>query len=284
MIVPVVPVKSSALARFERWVMLVHLCVACAVISLHSVAYTADVVAEKAAASLSQPLRIHSPELGYDLQYRVYQPAAFQPGLPALYVTDGEAYLQYGQLARVLDSEIAAGRISPVVVVFVDSRDPDNLNKNRRHSQFMCNQKYAAFYRQQLIPAVSSQYQVSSLRQQRVILGLSFGAVNAACFGLLLPDLFEGIAMQSPGNSQHIGLLRKMYQQSQRLDLNIFLSIGTKNDNTAAGRKFYQTLRDKGYPLAYQEVPFGHNWQNWQPLLDDILQHYFPTTRHYKTP
>jgi len=281
MIVPVAPVKSKTKVMLLRWLLLTQLGLAGNVSAAEPVTAAVSVThgaAEKALAVLSPPQRIHSPELGYDLQYRVYQPPGIHSGLPTLYVTDGEAYLQFGQLEQLLSTEIAAGRITPLVVVFVDSRDPDDLAKNRRHSQFMCNQKYAAFYREQLIPAVSQQYQVSNQRQQRVILGLSFGAVNAACFGLLLPDLFEGIAMQSPGNSQHIALLRKMYQQSQRLDLNLFLSVGTKKDNTAAGRKFHQTLLDKGYPVAYREVPFGHDWQNWQPLLDDILQHYFPAT------
>jgi enterochelin esterase-like enzyme len=279
-IVPVAPVKFSPKALLLPWLVLAPLGFASAVTAVNRTEQATAAVAEKAAGALSPPQRIYSPELGYDLQYRVYQPAGFRPGLPTLYVTDGEAYLQYGQLEQLLNTEITAGRITPLVVVFVDSRDPDDLTKNRRHSQFMCNQQYAAFYRQQLIPAVSQHYQVSTQRQQRVILGLSFGAVNAACFGLLLPDVFEGIAMQSPGNSQHIGLLRKMYQQSQRLDLKMFLSIGTKKDNTAAGRKFHQTLLEKGYQVAYQEVPFGHDWQNWQPLLDDILQYYFPATIH----
>jgi len=281
MIVPVAPVRFNRQAWLRRSLLLAQLGWVGPVTAAPPVEYAAEGVAAKAAASLSQPKRIHSPELGYDLQYRVYQPVGFQPGLPTLYVTDGEAYLQFGQLVQLLDTEIAAGRITPIVVVFVDSRDPDDLSKNRRHSQFMCNQKYAAFYRQQLIPAIAQHYQVSTQRQQRVILGLSFGAVNAACFGLLLPDVFAGVAMQSPGNSQHIGLLGKMYQQSQHIDLNIFLSIGTRKDNTAAGRRFHQTLLDKGYPVAYQEVPFGHDWQNWQPLLDDILQHYFPANTHH---
>jgi len=58
----------------------------------------------------------------------------------------------------------------------------------------------------------------------------------------------------------------------QRLDLNMFLSVRTKKDNTAAGRKFHQALLEKGYPVAYLEVPFVHDWQ---PQLDDILQYYF---------
>lgn len=228
-----------------------------------------------AAGQLSEPQRIHSPELGYDLQYRVYQPQGFAPGLPTLYVTDGELYLQFGEMQAILDEEIAAGRIAPVLVIFVDSRNPDNRKEDRRHEQFMCNKQYAAFYQRQLIPAVDREYQVSQNRQHRVLLGVSFGAVNAACFGLLLPQQFAGIAMQSPGNSQHLQFLTKMYSQIERLDLTFFLSMGTRNDNISAGRKFHRLLQEKGYPVLYKEVPFGHNFRNWKPLLPDVLRHFF---------
>ncbi len=228
-----------------------------------------------AAGQLSEPQRIHSPELGYDLQYRVYQPEGFAPGLPTLYVTDGEAYLQSGQMAALLDNEIATGHIEPLLVVFVDSRNPDNLKENRRHKQFMCNQQYAAFYRQQLLPKIGSDYQVSADRQHRVILGFSFGAINSACFGLLLEPQFAGIAMQSPGNSQHLQLLSKMYGKTEPLALRFFLSMGTKNDNISAGRKFHRLLEQKGYPVLYQEVAFGHDWRNWKPLLPAVLRHFF---------
>jgi hypothetical protein len=45
--------------------------------------YAADGGAEKAAASVSQPKRSYSPELGDDLQYQFYQPVGFQSYFPA---------------------------------------------------------------------------------------------------------------------------------------------------------------------------------------------------------
>lgn len=39
--------------------------------------------------------------------------------------------------------------------------------------------------------------------------------------------------------------------------------------------RFRQILEVKGYDLSYVEVPFGHNWNNWAPLLDDVLVYYF---------
>ncbi len=228
-----------------------------------------------AAAGASDWLRIHSPELRYDLQYKAIQTTGYQPGDPVLYVVDGAWYENEGQLPALVSQLVGQHQIRPLLLVLVDARDPDDLRQNRRHQQFMCNQDYVAFYRQTLIPLIDKQYRPASDPAQRVMLGLSFGAVNTACFGLLLPEQFGGLAMQSPGNSQHLAILTKLYQQQPKLPLRLFLSFGTQNDNLAAGRKFRQVLQQKGYPLAYREVRAGHNWRNWQPLLDDILRHFF---------
>ncbi|MGY8794786.1 MAG: alpha/beta hydrolase-fold protein, partial [Woeseiales bacterium] len=89
-----------------------------------------------AAGDVSDNVRISSDVLGYDLQYRVYLPDSVnaQAKLPVMFVTDGPSYLSRGRMPLVLDRLIQEGEIDPIVVVFVDSRDPDNLQKNRRNA------------------------------------------------------------------------------------------------------------------------------------------------------
>lgn len=260
--VPAAPVKSDPLPRLVT-------ALACSLLpgwSAPGLAATADWQ------------RIHSPQLQYDLQYQAVPSPGYQPGDPVLYVTDGAWYADPGQLPELIQQLRHAGKIRPLLLVLVDARDPADLSVNRRHQQFMCNQQYAAFFRDTLLPAVQQQYQPSTARTDRVILGLSFGAINAACFGLLLPNQFGNLAMQSPANKDHLAVLTKLYQQQPLLPLKMSLSFGTLNDNLGAGRKFHQILQQKGYAVAYQEVRFGHNWHNWQPLLDDVLLHFFPAT------
>ena len=55
------------------------------------------------------------------------------------------------------------------------------------------------------------------------------------------------------------------------------MSVGTVNDNTQASRQFMETLKFQGYDLTYCEVNEGHDWDNWEPLLDDVLYTFFPT-------
>jgi enterochelin esterase-like enzyme len=227
--------------------------------------------------SLSDNQRISSAQLGYDLQYRVYRPAETSPDekLASLYVTDGQWYLEPGGMKAILDRSISEGLIKPVVVVFLDSRNPDKLAENRRNNQFMCSTEFAGFFAYELIPTISTEQPVSLSRDDRVILGMSFGGLNSACFGLMLSKFFAGIAMQSPANSDHVDVVRDLYEQREALPLKMFLSVGTKNDNQAAVKRFKRVLESKAYDLSFTTVREGHNWRNWGPLLDDVLVTFF---------
>ena len=231
-----------------------------------------------AEGTLSDNLRISSSHLGYDLQYRVYRPngVSEEDRLPTLYVTDGQWYLEFGHFKSVLDEVIEAGLVEPVLVVFLDSRNPDELQQNRRDTEFMCNSDFAAFFATELVPAIDAGLPVSHQRDDRVILGHSFGGLNSACFGLILSQLFSGIAMQSPAGDRHLDIVRELYEKSPALPLRMYLSAGTKNDNLAAVKRFKRVLDAKGYDLAFTTVKQGHDWQNWGPLLDDVLVHFFP--------
>ena len=219
---------------------------------------------------------IASDVLNYNLQYRVYLPEGYesQQDLAVLYVVDGQSYIKQGGMPRVLNRLIAAGEIEPVVVVFVDARNPDRLSSNRRNEQFFCNEEYLKFYQDELIPKIEQQYPVAPNREKRSVLGLSFGGLNSACFGLLGFDTFSGIGMQSPAYHP-VPKLLSAYESMPLLPLRVFLSTGKPDDNTKATRKLRDVLQGKGYPMDYIEVRKGHNWSNWRPLIDDVLQFFY---------
>ena len=226
--------------------------------------------------TVTDNIRINSAILGYDLQYRVYLPGNYDSvsGYPVLFLTDGQNYLAGGHMTRILDSLIDRGYIKPIVAVFVDTRDPGNLQSNRRFRQFLCNVDYLRFFTDELIPTVEKNYSVVKSRAGRTIMGFSYGGTNAACFGLMGYEIFSGIAMQSPAN-HIIPKLLPTFQKKEKLPLKIFLSTGQPNDNTRDNRKFHRLLKDKGYDMKYVEVSQGHNWENWRPLIDDILIYFY---------
>ena len=225
------------------------------------------------ADALTDNILINSEHLGYKLQYRVLTPESFRLNAqyPVIFVTDGQMYLAQGELDDVVHTLTALDSINEVIVVFVDSRDPENLRINRRNQQFMCSTAYAAFFRDELVPAITREYGASQDREERLIMGMSFGGLNAACFAVLIPDVFGNVAMQSPASDKHLKVVGNVYKETNFSPVKMFMSVGTRNDNTSAGRKFHKILTKKGYDVTYVEVPYGHGWDNWRPLLDDVL-------------
>jgi len=230
----------------------------------------------RADGTLSTDKRIHSDALGYALQYRVYTPPGSDRGTeyPVLFLTDGPEFIRQGRVIEVLDRLIGAGRIRPLIAVFVDPRDPDHPQSNRRFREYLCNAAYLAFYTGELIPAVERDYPAARDRGGRAIMGYSYGATNAACFGLLGYQYFSGIAMLSPANHPLPGML-PAWRKAPRLPLTIFLSTGKPDDNTSATREFRDLLREKAYPMKYLEVRKGHDWSNWRSLVDDVLLYFY---------
>jgi len=225
---------------------------------------------------LSDNQRIASKVLKYDLQYRVYLPAGYSQlsSLPVLYVVDGQWYIDEGDMPGILNDLISSKQVTPLVAVFIDNRDPDNLKNNRRNSQFLCNEKYVAFVTKELVPLIDASYKTNRSADARAMLGLSFGGLNAAHFALKAHDTFHLIGMQSPALHPCPAIYDGFKNQDQ-LPLKIFMSTGAVNDTEEGTRRLKAILDAKGYHFKYLEVDEGHNWKNWKPLLDDILLYFF---------
>lgn len=225
-----------------------------------------------AAGVIHGPVRLDSEVLGYVLQFWVYEPEGGARGRAELYLTDGQAFLQAGSMAELLDREIAAGRIEPVTVVFLDSRDPDDPALNRRNKQFMCNADFGHFFLRELLPAVSDGWTAAGPGTRRGLAGVSFGAINAACMGVMLPGVFQVLIMHSPGSDAHVDTVRELYEQREQLSSAFFISHGGRRDNARATRRFAEVLEEKGYRVRRLATEGGHDWASWRPLLDDGLR------------
>ena len=106
--------------------------------------------------SLSEDLLFKSKSLNYSLNYRVYLPSVAdeKAQFPALYIVDGELFTKNDRLIKIIDNEINKGTITPIAVIFIDSRTPGDLSKSRRNQEFMCNPKYLEFFVSELVPTI----------------------------------------------------------------------------------------------------------------------------------
>ena len=236
---------------------------------------------EIAKGTLSNNIQKNSSNLGYLCQYRVYTPAGYNSlsNLPVVYVTDGQNYLDdsMGKMVIVLDNLIADEIIEPLIAVFLDPRDPNNLSNDRRGSEYRNNINFANYVTQELIPDIDAAYKTNASADARAIMGASYGGYNAEYFSVVVPDYFHNIGMNSPylhpnGDYNIIAEL-----QAAPLDnMVLYMSSGTFD---ADAERYCNDLKDvfdqKGKEYRYTIIGDGHTWQNWSRVIGDALEYFF---------
>ncbi|MFC2151178.1 alpha/beta hydrolase-fold protein [Bacteroidota bacterium] len=215
--------------------------------------------------------------LNYTVQYKVYTPYGYDglSNLPVIYVTDGHEYAddEKGAMIIVLDNLIYNNQIDPVIAVFIDPREPGNLNNNRRGDEYTANINYANFVANELVPEIDANYKTNPSADARAILGTSLGGWNSAYFGYTKSDIFHLIGIHSPAFDDNI---ISNYSNSAKLPLKIYMSTGVIHDTEERARAMKIVFDDKDYPLQYKEVNEGHSWGNWRALIDEPLIYFFP--------
>ncbi|MBS4055766.1 MAG: esterase family protein [Bacteroidales bacterium] len=234
--------------------------------------------ATKGSLSANQLITSSPQNLNYAVQYKVYLPYGYENlnNLPVIYITDGHEYAdsRLGAAVIILDNLIFEHKISPVIAVFIDPRDPSNLGNNRRMSEYTANIRFADFVADELTAVIDQAYKTDSSASKRAIMGTSLGGWNAAFFGLRRSDKFGLIAIHSPAFDEAI---ISQYAASNVLPINIFMSTGVIYDTQTKARAMRDVLQAKGYPLQYIEVNQGHSWGNWRALTEEPLEQFFGT-------
>lgn len=224
-------------------------------------------------------LLLNSTSLGYQITYSVYLPFQYEKmdKLPTIYLTDGYEYLhpQLGDMNVALDNLIYDEKITPIIAVFVDNREPVNRANNRRMNELAMNTKYLNFFVDELIPKIESTYPAISNAQSRGIMGTSMGGLTATYFAFAKPNVFGLAGIQSPAfyTRPQIYLLCSNPADPK---MKISMTAGVINDTSADSRKMKELLEASSCEYHYREVNEGHSWGNWRRLIDDILVDLFP--------
>ena len=230
--------------------------------------------------TLREELLLTSRTLGYQLTYSLYVPHGIDTNrelsLPVLYVTDGYEYLhpQMGAMTTILDNLIASGKIEPVIVVFVDHRDPSNRSQNRRMQELAMNVRYLHAFVSELIPEVEKTFRLKTRAATRGILGTSLGGLTAAYFAFSRPDVFGLAGIQSPAfwfRPEIYALCDTVTETSPK----VFLTTGTVFDAKEGVEKMKNILEKNACTFQFKEVNQGHSWGHWKDLIDDILIYFY---------
>ncbi|MEP1488833.1 MAG: alpha/beta hydrolase-fold protein [Algibacter sp.] len=227
--------------------------------------------------SLSKEKIISSRILDKQFPYKIYLPPIkkINKKLPIIYINDGYSYISKGKLPELLDSLIINNVIKPVAAVFLDPKDLKNNRENIRQQLFLCNPLFVDFFTNELIPDIERHYPISDNRNDRTVLGLSFGGLAAAYIAMEFPSYFKNIAMQSPAFHPCKDIY-KSYSLKSEQGFKIYLAYGTGKDTEKQDLPFIKILKQKGYDLKVKRFDGGnHNWDLWKPQLGDILIYFY---------
>lgn len=227
--------------------------------------------------NLSDNILIKSEKLGYSIHYKVYIPYNYglSESLPVIYVTDGPDYAddQKGAMLTVLDNLIFSGEIKPVIAVFIDPREPENESNNRRIREYDCNQKFADFVGDELIPLIDKTYKTHACPDDRLILGTSVGGINSAWFGAVRFNDFHLLGINSPAFNKTV---LERFSKLDWFPFRVFMTTGIFHDTQKQALEMKQILENNKVDFVYREVNEGHSWGAWRALLGDMLRYFFP--------
>lgn len=207
----------------------------------------------------SRPVQIYLPP-NYRASGKTY---------PLILFHDGPDYIRFAHVPDILDNLTAAGRIEPVVALFVPPEE--------RTAEY-AGEKQAAFTRfitQELLPWADSRFRTQKRSDRRAVIGASNGGNISLWLALNHPDVFGKVGAQSTNVAENV---LRGFESGPRVPLTVFIDIGTYDIPILKQRvnTLKALLKRKGYAFHFREYPEGHNWGNWGGHLAPILQTFFP--------
>jgi enterochelin esterase family protein len=229
-------------------------------------------------------IAIPSAALGDDRHVAVYVPARFRRSrrYPLLIVHDGLDYLRYASLQVVLDNLIHRLEIPPMIVALTQS--PDRLTEYAGHDG------HARFVAEELPRQLQHDFPLHPSPAARGLMGASFGGVASLHAAWRHPGVFGRLVLQSgsfafadighhrrsPTFDPVARFVNEFRRRPGTAAERMYLSCGIYESLIYENRSLVPLLRHHGIEVRYEEVRYGHNWENWRDRLREGLSWLFP--------
>ncbi len=220
--------------------------------------------------------------------YWVYVPEQYSPKSPAATCVcqDGLGLANGWKLPVVFDNLIHKKEMPVTVGIFVSPgivppRNPDSQPRfNRSFEYDSMGPRYAKFVVDELLPAVSAKYNLSTDPNDRLIMGISSGAIAAFGVAWERPDQFRrvfssvGTFVSLRGGNEYPTLIRKYEPRPIR----VFLEDGSNDNNLYAGGwweanlDMLASLKFAGYDVNHAWSEGGHNRKHSTSIMPDALR------------
>lgn len=243
---------------------------------------------------------LKSNVLGVTKYYNVYLPSSYkndtQAHYPILYLLHGltdnhRAWLEKGQMDRVMDELINYGEIPPMIVIMPNAGDSDTRRVWNGYFN-MPGWNYEDFFFQELLPTVEAKYRAGGSKEQRAIAGLSMGGGGSVGYAIAHSDMFvacyamsawltaekrenadvkDKMAMLSNAVHDHDPVT--IIEQADEAKLNAlrsvkwFLDCGDDDFLFDRNIDLYKVMRQKRFTAQLRVRDGSHNWEYWHNAL-----------------
>ena len=227
------------------------------------------------ATGRTRRLRLPDPEAPRgERRATLYEPAGLRGPAPLLLVHDGTAYLRIARLPAVLEALIAAGRVRPARVAFVDPLSPA-----ARRAEYGFGEAYLRFALRTLLPRLRDEADANATH----LLGASLGGLAATRIAWAEPEGVQGLALQSAAllgapderefhRSERSWLLERLERSDAALPWRTYQEVGTLDWLNDVNRRVAPRLAERVAAHRFETRAAGHNWTFWRDGLATALE------------
>jgi enterochelin esterase-like enzyme len=253
---------------------------------------------------------IKSTILNKEVYYSIFLPSDYytsERAYPVTYLLHGygdadDGWIQFGEVNRLADDAIKAGKIPPMIIVTPDGFTSFYINTADGKLN------YEDFFIKELIPHIEKTYKVKAERKYRGIAGLSMGGYGALMYALKYPNLFVAAAPLSAavltdndiinldegmfnglfGNSMGKNLKGKerltpawlsnsplaIIEKKTKEELaavSYWIDCGDDDFLTIGNAQLHIALTNKKVPHEFRMRDGAHNWTYWRTGIIDAL-------------
>lgn len=217
-------------------------------------------------------LLIYLPE-GYHQEHVRY---------PVIYMHDGQnlfserlAYIWEWKVDEVLERLVTDKKVRKCVVVGI-------YNSSKRAEEYTPfadkrfgggkAREFSEFVVEKIVPYVESRYRVSTNREDRAVMGSSFGGILSLWMGYTYPQVFSMVAAISPSLWVADGAMLKYVEDAPKLDIRIWMDQGT-GEWSDFTRNMVEILINKGYRygrelIYYEAKDAKHDEVAWSQRIE----------------
>lgn len=218
-------------------------------------------------------MQIYLPDGYHEEPDRIY---------PVIYMHDGQnlfsgrlAYLWEWQVDEVMDRLTAAGKVEKTVVVGI-------YNSSKRAEEYTPfadrsygggqAREFSEYVVDKILPYIEDKYRVSNKREDRAVMGSSFGGILSLWMGYQHPEVFSMVGAISPSLWIADGAMLYVLETTHKRNIKIWIDQGT-GEYSDFTRNAVSILIENGYKygedLVYYEVRGAeHNEIAWSKRIE----------------